>query len=96
MIIRLTPVHLRALSIVRDRQIIWSAQTGPFGGFTYADGARIPPSSDLVALYELRNADLITVNRFAGQVALTRAGMAHLSEQLPHVEAVGSTTRVMY
>ena len=83
MLIRLTPVHLRVLELVRDRKIIWRRQTGPYGGFGDADGTRIPPSNELVALYELRNADLITVNREAGRVAITAAGMSHLTRSHP-------------
>lgn len=80
-ILRLTPVHLQVLTLVRDRQITWRACADPFGGFALADGQRIQPSIELVALYELRNAELITVNRLAGQVAITSAGMGHLTRQ---------------
>lgn len=80
-ILRPTPAHLQVLALVRDRQITWRASTGPFGGFALADGSRIQPSIELVALYELRNAELITVNKLAGQVAITSAGMGHLTRQ---------------
>lgn len=83
MIIHVTPVHLRALALVREDQITWRTQTGPHGGFGLADGTRIPPGNDLVALYELRNAGLITVNRFAGRVAITAAGLARLTRHRP-------------
>jgi hypothetical protein len=78
---RLTPVHRQVLALVRDRQITWRTSTGPFGGFALADGSRIQPSIELVALYELRNAELITVNKIAGHVAITGAGMGHLARQ---------------
>jgi hypothetical protein len=76
--LRLTPAHLQVLALVRDRQITWRASTGPFGGFALADGSRLEPSIELVALYELRNAELITVNKLAGHVAVTSTGMRHL------------------
>lgn len=76
--LRLTPAHLQVLALVRDRQITWRASTGPFGGFALADGSRLEPSIELVALYELRNAELITVNKLAGDVAVTSTGMRHL------------------
>lgn len=61
--LRLTPAHVQVLALVRDGQIKWRASTGPFGGFALADGSRIEPSIELVALYELCNAGLITVNK---------------------------------
>lgn len=79
--LRLTPVHRQVLALVRDRHITWHASTGPFGGFALADGSRIQPSIELVALYELRNAELITVNKLAGHVAITSTGMSHLTRQ---------------
>lgn len=79
--LRLTPVRRQVLALVRDRQIIWRASTGPFGGFTLADGSRIQPSIELVALYELLNAELITVNKLAGHVAITSSGMNNLTRQ---------------
>lgn len=79
--LRLTPVHWQVLALVRDRQITWRANTGPSGGFALADGSRIQPSIELVALYELRNADLIVVNKLAGHVAITSAGMGQLADQ---------------
>lgn len=78
MIIHYTSVHRRVLALVRDRQIAWSSRTGPSRGFLRADGGLIPPS-DLVALYELRNADLITVDKHAPRVAVTSAGMTLLA-----------------
>lgn len=82
MIIHFAPLHLRVLTLVRDRQVTWSADTGPFGGFNPANGTLFPPS-DLVALYELRNAGFITVDKLAGRVAITAAGMARLTPQRP-------------
>lgn len=79
MIIHFTPVHRQVLTLVRDRQIIWRSLTGPYGGFSRADGSRIPPSDQLVALYELRNANMITVNTVTSIVAVTPAGMARLA-----------------
>lgn len=83
MIIHITPVHLRALALVREGQITWRTRTGPHGGFGLADGSRIPPGSELVALYELRNAGLITVNTLAGRVAITAAGLTRLTRHRP-------------
>lgn len=78
---RVTPIHLRVLELVRDRQIMWRASTGPYGGFGDADGSRIPPSDDLVALYELRDAGLIVVDKDSGPVAVTAAGMSRLARK---------------
>lgn len=83
MIIHVTPVHLQALALVRDDQITWRTQTGPHGGFGLADGTRIPPGNELVALYELRNAGLIAVNRPAGRVTITAVGVARLTRHRP-------------
>lgn len=80
-ILRFTPLHRQMLALVRDGQITWRARTGPFGGFARADGSRIQPSIELVALYELRNAEFITVNKLAGHVAITRAGMGRITRQ---------------
>lgn len=79
--LRLTPAHRQVLALVRDRQVTWCASTGPFGGFAHADGSRIEPSVELVALYELRNAECITINKLAGHVAITSIGMGHLTRQ---------------
>lgn len=82
MLARLTPDHVQALEFVRDGQIAWRRETGPFGGFVRADGSSIPPSSQLVALYELRRADLIRVRRDAGRVTVTAAGLTRLTAKL--------------
>lgn len=84
MVIRLTPVHTQVLALVRDRQFTWWAPIGPFGGFAMADGSRIPPSLELVALYELRNAELISVDTVTGRVTITSVGMGHLAHQRPN------------
>lgn len=51
------------------------AHTGPFGSFGNADGTRIAPGGVLVALYELRNADLISVDKPSARVSITAAGL---------------------
>jgi hypothetical protein len=81
LILRLTPVQLQVLALVRNRQITWRASTGPFGGFALADGSRIQPGLEFVALYDLRNAELITADRAAGRVAITRDGLRHLTRR---------------
>lgn len=78
---RVTPIHLRVLELVRDRHIMWRASTGPYGGFGFADGSHIPPSDELVALYELRDAALIVVGKDSGRVAVTAAGMSRLARK---------------
>jgi hypothetical protein len=83
MIIHVTPVHLQALALVREDQITWRTQTGPHGGFGLADGTRIAPGNELVALYELRNAGLITVDKLAGRVAITAVGLTRLARHRP-------------
>lgn len=70
-----TPIHQQTLALVRDGYIAWCNKTGPLGGFGHADGRRIPPSADLVALYELRDAQLIVVDRQSGRVTITTAGL---------------------
>lgn len=76
---RRTPAHRAALVLVRDGKIEWRPGVGPYGGFAPKGGHRFAPSSELVALYELRNAQLISVNMQTGAVALTRSGMEHLN-----------------
>lgn len=86
---RVTPIHLRVLELVRNRHIMWRATTGPYGGFGFADGSHIPPSDDLVALYELRDAGLIVVDLHSGRVAVTAVGMSRLTRSCaPLADAV--------
>lgn len=75
MAIRFTPIHLQALALVRDGRIAWRNGTRRVGGFGHAGGPRISPGFDLVALYELWDAQLIVVDRQAEQVTVTAAGL---------------------
>jgi hypothetical protein len=75
MAIRFTPVHLQALALIHDGRIVWRTRTRPLGGFAGADGHCIPPGVDLVALYELWNAQLIVVDRQSGRVAAPTTGL---------------------
>lgn len=76
--LRRTPVHRQVLTSVREGRIEWRAGLGPHGGFAPVRGARIPPGDELVALYELRDAGLIAVDRDNGRVQVTAAGLARL------------------
>lgn len=75
MAIRFTPIHQQVLVLVRDGRIAWRNRTCPVGGFSHAGGPRVSPGLDLVALYELWNAQLIVVDRQAEQVTVTAAGL---------------------
>lgn len=72
-----TPVHTYALRCVWEQRITWDTHVGLYGGFRFANGMRITPGNDLVALYELRDAGLIEVG---DGVRLTPAGVERLSE----------------
>lgn len=75
---RRTPAHLQVLKLVRDGHIEWRANVGPYGDFAPVGATRFPPSDELVALYELRNAELIGVQTETGRVYITTAGLARL------------------
>jgi hypothetical protein len=92
-IARVTSLHLRALTLVHHGRIIWCARTGPCGGFRYADGSAIPPGNGLVSLYELRHANLITVDKPHGRVALTMAGHEQLVSHRPPEAVVSRALR---
>lgn len=72
------PLHQHILRRVRDGHIEWRAGIGPSGGFAPVDGKRFSPGEELVALYELRNANLIGVKIDTGRVFITRAGLERL------------------
>lgn len=73
-----TPVHHEALSQVQARGIEWRDKAGPYGRFAYRDGAEITDPTTLVALYQLRDAELIRVDGAA--VLITLAGSRRLGE----------------
>lgn len=77
---RRTPVRKQLLQLVGDGRIEWRASIGPYGGFAPVGGTKFPPCNGLVALYELRNAELITVEPEYGRVYVTAAGLALLAE----------------
>lgn len=78
--LRRTPIHRQLLKLVRDGRIEWCASVGPYGGFAPVGGIRFPPGDGLVALYELRNAELIEVTAETGRVHITAAGLVRLSQ----------------
>lgn len=78
--VRRTPAHRAALVLVRDGNIEWRPGVGPYGGFAPVGGHRFGPCSELVALYELRNAQFISVSAQTGAVSLTKSGMEHLNQ----------------
>lgn len=78
--LRRTPVHQQMLTWVLDGKIEWRTAVGLSGGFVQADGPPFPPSEELVALYELRNAGLIAVDLALGRVTITAEGLARLSK----------------
>lgn len=77
---RRTSVRRELLQLVGDGRIEWRASIGPYGGFAPVGGTTFPPGDGLVALYELRNADLIMVEPESGRVYVTAAGLAQLAE----------------
>lgn len=77
----LAPVHEQVLRRVCEREIIWRTDIGPSGGFSRACGTSIPPGSELVALYELRNAGLIAVNTQTGLVFLASGGRTRRAQR---------------
>lgn len=81
-----TPVHYKALDLVRREQVTWREACAPkrrdgvpraSSGFVYV-GGRLPSLDVLVALYEMRRAGLLCIDD--GVVALTLAGEQQLSE----------------
>lgn len=70
----------QALVAVHGGRFRWCDTEGPFGGFIHADGSRIQPGDQLVALYELRQARLIAVNTATRRVGLTGDGAAWIMQ----------------
>lgn len=73
-----TPVHHEALEDVQARKVEWRPKAGSFGRFAYRNGAVITEPVVLVALYQLRDAELIRVDGQA--VLITLAGARRLGE----------------
>lgn len=73
-----TPVHHEALEWVQARKIEWRPKAGSFGRFGYRNGSEITEPAVLVALYQLRDAELIRIEGL--EVLITLAGTRRLSE----------------
>lgn len=76
-----TAIHLDVLTDVRDWRIVWRSETGPFGGFARVDSSQISLER-LVALYELRHAGFISVDKTSGRLAVTATGMQRLARDV--------------
>lgn len=78
--LRRTPVHRDVLASVISGRVAWRTTVGPSGGFVHADGMPFEPGDELVALYELRNARLISVTPELGRVSATALGLSRLAQ----------------
>lgn len=77
---RRTPTHCDLLKSVAAHRIHWHNHAQRAGTFATQADLDFQPGEELVALYELRNAGLITVNYAAGTVAITAEGRRRLEQ----------------
>lgn len=77
---RRTPRHLEMLESARDHKIRWRVGVCGAGAFANDTGRPVTPGQYLVALYELRNAQLIVVDRATGTVRITATGLRRIEE----------------